>query len=328
MRSVTVLALALAALQNAPWAPRDRAYSAFSEDKARRFDFWIGTWDVNLRMLQNDGEFRDSVRARANIYSILDGKAVLELWDSVPIKGFSLRYYDPASAAWDLWLNWPSEDRSRTAKFTGRFRHGRADFFAERERDDGATVRLRYSFSDISPFSLRWDDHSSTDGGKTWRPNWIMEFSRTAREPRWPISRDETPTFTDGQRCRSGNFRAYEEIVGDWVGSFGVEGQREQAQLGAYRVLDGCAVILFLTAPSRSRFAFLTFDTTRQSWELDWLTSAPESKLERLFGADSWRELENEEGTMHFSWSPEGDQLNYVLSTGRAEESGSFQKTS
>ena len=33
-------------------APPERAYSAFSPDPARRFDFWIGEWDVNLRMLQ------------------------------------------------------------------------------------------------------------------------------------------------------------------------------------------------------------------------------------------------------------------------------------
>ena len=46
-------------------APPERAYSAFSVDPARRFDFWIGTWDVNLRMQQDDLTFADRVRAEA-----------------------------------------------------------------------------------------------------------------------------------------------------------------------------------------------------------------------------------------------------------------------
>ncbi len=46
-------------------APPERALSAFSEDPARRFDFWIGDWDVNLRMRQDDLTFKDSVAARA-----------------------------------------------------------------------------------------------------------------------------------------------------------------------------------------------------------------------------------------------------------------------
>ncbi len=56
-------------------APPERAYSEFSPDPARRFDFWIGEWDVNLRMLQDDLTFEDSVAARASVYPILDGKA-------------------------------------------------------------------------------------------------------------------------------------------------------------------------------------------------------------------------------------------------------------
>ena len=109
-------------------APADRAYSAFSPDPARRFDFWVGEWDVNLRMLQADGSFRDTVTAQASIYSILDGKAVLELWDSAPIKGFSLRYYDPDEEGWVLWLDWPQPNRSGLSNLTGNFRHGRGEF--------------------------------------------------------------------------------------------------------------------------------------------------------------------------------------------------------
>ena len=58
-------------------APPERALSAFAEDPARRFDFWIGDWDVNLRMRQDDLTFADSVAARARIYGILDRELAL-----------------------------------------------------------------------------------------------------------------------------------------------------------------------------------------------------------------------------------------------------------
>ena len=78
-------------------SPADRAYSAFSSDPSRRFDFWVGEWDVDLRMLQDDLTWKDSIVARDSVYAILGGKAILELWDSKPIKGFSLRYFDAAN---------------------------------------------------------------------------------------------------------------------------------------------------------------------------------------------------------------------------------------
>ncbi len=169
-------------------APPERAYSGFSPDPARRFDFWIGTWDVNLRMLQDDLTFKDAVAAHASIYPILGGKAILELWDSTPIQGMSLRYYDPVAKRWDLWLDWPRPNASRLTRLTGGFRHGRAEFRGARKTPDGKESVTLFTFSDVTPFSLRWDDLHSTDGGKTWTRNWIMEFTRTAIEPPWPLT--------------------------------------------------------------------------------------------------------------------------------------------
>lgn len=318
-----LFAIALAAAQDGPHAPPERALSAFSDDRARRFDFWIGTWDVNLRMIQDDGSFEDSVRARANIYEILDGRAILELWDSEPIKGYSLRFYDADAGEWVLWLNWPSANRSRTSSLRGSFRHGRGDFFSERIRDDGSVLLSRYSFNDITPFSLRWDDHFSTDGGKTWRPHWIMEFTRVAVDSDWPIPRDRIPTFTDGSRCTLESFRDYEAIAGEWTGSVNVAGESVDARLSAYRVLDGCAVIAFVSAGPAERFAFLTFDSYREAWELDWLTSERGTELQRFFGSTSWLELTSESGDS-YRWSLEGDTLVYRVDGD--EESGTFHR--
>jgi hypothetical protein len=73
--------------------------------EARQFDFWPGTWSVDLRIHQRDLSWKDEVEAEARIYSILRGKAVLELWAGGGIKGTSLRYFDTARKTWVAWLD-------------------------------------------------------------------------------------------------------------------------------------------------------------------------------------------------------------------------------
>lgn len=234
--------------------------SAFSEDKSRRFDFWVGQWDVNLRIQQADKSWKDSVQAEARIYSILDGRAVLELWNSEPIVGYSLRYYDAARDKWVLWLNWPGRNQAGSSSLEGQFRHGRGEFFQTEKTPDGTTRLARYSFSDVSPSSLRWDDAYTTDGGKTWSSNWLMEFTRTGDEPR--LGKEKTAhTWAGGGRCDRPDFRAYEGLAGGWRGEDGLSGR-------GYQVLGGCAVLLFREAGDLKTFGHLTYHTGRREYEL------------------------------------------------------------
>ena len=39
-------------------------------------------------------------------------------------------------------------------------------------------VRTRYTWSQITDKSARWDQALSYDAGKTWDTNWLMEFKR------------------------------------------------------------------------------------------------------------------------------------------------------
>jgi hypothetical protein len=39
-------------------------------------------------------------------------------------------------------------------------------------------VRTRYTWSQITPKSARWEQAFSYDAGKTWDTNWVMEFRR------------------------------------------------------------------------------------------------------------------------------------------------------
>lgn len=290
-------------------APAERAYSAFSDDPSRQFDFWIGRWDVNLRMQQPDLAFRDSVKAEGHIYGILNGKAILELWHSQPIKGFSLRYFDPAKEKWVLWLSWPNANRASISSLEGTFRHGRGDFLNSWTDAQGRSVTQRYSFNDITPFSLRWDDLTSTDGGKSWAKNWIMEWSRRAVDPVWPIEGETTPTFVDGSRCDAEPFRPYEAIVGDWVGASG-------DALRAYRTLDGCAVLGFATLGGREHFLFLTF--TANGWETLVLDDDRATPIVRFAGTTSWQ-TQTGSDDQSLAWRLDGDGLALTLGKRTAE---------
>jgi hypothetical protein len=258
--------------------------------ESRQFDFWVGEWDVNLRILQDDGSWQDAVGSTAHVYPILSGKAVLELWSDdrqAGIKGYSLRYWNVSEAHWDLWLNWPGMNRSATGSpLTGTFRHGRGEFFARGRAADGSTRATRYTFSDVSPTSLRWDDAVSTDGGRTWSANWIMEFTRTAAKPALPPGGGPALTWHDGSRCDDPHFRAYEFLSGRHENAAAEDGPYA---ITGYEILDGCALITFVAAgdgpESAWGFSHITWNAAAGGYELATLTSVPNATMQ-VFHAD------------------------------------------
>ena len=290
------LLVALLSLNSLALAGQDFPVSPALSAEARQFDFWIGEWDVNLRVRQNDLTWADQHRAQAKVYPILSGKAVLELWseDQVSgIKGYSLRYFDQTRDEWVLWLNWPSANRSGSSSLAGTFRHRRGNFFSTSVAADGTETTSRFSFSDISPDSFRWDDAFSTDGGATWRDNWIMEFSRTAPKPSLPLNGGPAHTFHEGGRCDAPEFPRYEFLSGRRSGEV-VAGGSGTVTITGHRILDGCAVMTFAGPdgdPERAwGFSHLTFNTYAQRYELTTLTSQPSTPV-RVFYSRSADEL-------------------------------------
>jgi hypothetical protein len=253
--------------------------------EARQFDFWIGTWSVNLRIHQRDLSWKDEVKAEARIHSILRGKALLELWDGGGIKGMSLRYFDTTRRTWVMWLDWPGRNRSGSFRMEGAFRHGRAEFEAKRLEADGGEVITRYTFSDITDRSLRWDDAFSRDGGRTWSHNWIMEFTRTAPTAELPPRGGNARTWVDGSRCSLQSFHRWDGWAGLRTGTL----DGEPATLRGYRILDGCAVLLTLSLDARPGEAWvgqLTFNTYARRSELLALDAEPDAPARVFYTSD------------------------------------------
>lgn len=267
-------------------------------EKHREFDFWVGEWDVNLRQKQPDNTWKDWKKSKANIYKILDGRAILELWEEQSgmspantIIGYSLRYFDSEIQQWVLWLNWPGVNRSGSSSLMGEFRHGRGEFYSERPLNDSTSLISRYTFSDVSSTSLRWDDAFSKDGGATWTSNWIMEFSRTAQKLGLPRG-NVLHTFRNGERCTNDKFDELERFVGSWSGTVETnsgEGSKEAIRIKNYKSLGNCSVMSFMEiGPEKDgsfkEFGLLTYNTFANKYEDGRLTNNYSSTYRALYG--------------------------------------------
>ena len=253
-------------------------YSQSVSEKQREFDFWIGEWDVNLRVRQKDLTWKDQHKSVARIYSILDGKAVFELWSENErgINGYSLRYYNSKKGAWDLWLNWAANNRSATNGMECFFRHKRAECFSKRKLNESSNLISRYTFSDAQTNSVRWDDAYSRDGGKTWSNNWIMEFTRRKQTPPALDSTQNPLTYFNGNRCNTPQFSLLKRLVANQV---------KTAKLKLYNILDGCIVAGFINDKKGKAFFTLTFNAFAKAYEFAFLDSKDSSALGLYYGA-------------------------------------------
>ncbi len=267
-------------------------------DQHRQFDFWIGTWDVNLRQRQPDFSWKDWKKSKAQIYSILDGRAILELWEekgsATPVQtiiGYSLRYFDEEQNKWILWLNWPGVNRSGSSSLSGQFRHGRGEFFSRRQVTDSTSVISRYSFVDISKEKFRWDDAYSRDEGNTWSNNWIMEFTRTEDQAPWP-KESQLHTYRQGERCPNPEFQKLLPFVGKWEGTVKRKEHNwkdEKFIMNNYQSLGGCAQMNFLQIgddpeSSYQEFSLLTYNTFAKLFEDGHLSNQENSAYQSYYG--------------------------------------------
>lgn len=153
-----------------------------TNDGRRDFDFFMGTWEVHHKRLQQRlqactewDEFTGEGTA-----PILGGLGNV---DEVSLDGASgahfgatLRLFTPASREWGLyWTN--SASGTLFKPLVGRFEHGRGVFYGH-EVEGGRHVYSRFVWSEIAPTPARWEQALSANGAQTWETNWVMQFGR------------------------------------------------------------------------------------------------------------------------------------------------------
>lgn len=148
--------------------------------QAGDFDFLAGEWKIQHRWKKAPGdELWDTFEGEATCWSILGGVGSVEEL-RIPARSFSgmgLRLLDVEQGVWaDFWVNARSGVLTAPGT-TGAFVDGVGTFVAD-DDDDGAPIKVRGIWDEITPTSCRWRQAISRDGGETWDENWVMSWTR------------------------------------------------------------------------------------------------------------------------------------------------------
>jgi hypothetical protein len=135
------------------------------------FGRFAGAWDIDWHGTDRHGR-PATMAGELHFGWVLGGRAVQDVW-KVPVSGpppdglrpfygTTLRFYDPAIAAWRS--TWIDPLNGRVRRFIGRPEGG--DIVLEGLDDDPPE---RWGFRDITEDSFRWTGEVSEDGRRTWR---------------------------------------------------------------------------------------------------------------------------------------------------------------
>ena len=149
------------------------------------FDFLVGRWQVHHRRLKER-------LANSHDWIEFDGTSVMQklmggygnVDDNVmnlpagAYRAASVRSFEPRSGTWSIWfLDARTPLGPIDPPVRGRFRDGTGTFLGD-DTFQGIPIRVRYTWSKITPASCHWEQAFSTDGGATWETNWEMDFRR------------------------------------------------------------------------------------------------------------------------------------------------------
>ena len=186
--TIGLAACALAALDPGPLEAQDAP--ACAEPEARQFDFWLGDWAIEQRILTPDGAYVE-LPARTSVRSAAAGCALVEDWrgtvqffwagmdEPAELHGLSVRAWDPDSRTWKIsWLD--DMDPDLGEPFAGGFDGGRGVFTQTSTGADGVERTSRITFENPADGVVDWTLESTRDGGATWTLLWSMHMTRAS----------------------------------------------------------------------------------------------------------------------------------------------------
>ena len=157
------------------------------ENQSGQFDFWIGRWHIEQKILDKNGDWLE-YEARTEVKYILNKQAIEEHWHGEvrffwegmakpqQLEGYSLRYYDEDAGKWLIyWMD--SRHPAVKEPFAGTFTtasHG--EFFRTTYNSEEKTI-ARITFDLIDEHTVDWKLAISKDGS-TWQTLWTMLMRR------------------------------------------------------------------------------------------------------------------------------------------------------
>ena len=243
--------------------------------ESRDFDFLIGEWDVlNRNRPEDEGRWYDTGTATSRVYPVVAGCGVVEHWRGRAygdfMVGFSVRAFNPQLGQWTLVLLWPNGGEPRFGEMVGGFRHNRGEFYSGGISAEGDTTLSRFTFSDITPNSLLWQEEASPDNGRSWTSGWIMEFTR--REPLYQGPLMNGPALTT-LRCPGPEYRGMDFLIGEWEGTAAAD-TTEAEGMGVWvevaPILEGCGMMERVTSMGQNSaweiFRVRAYEPARERW--------------------------------------------------------------
>jgi tetratricopeptide (TPR) repeat protein len=136
---------------------------------ARRFDFWVGEWDVFTTQGQKVGT--------SLVQQISEGCAVLENWRSAGgLSGKSINFYDPNTQKWyQYWMG----SNGMPVRYAGTYTDGAMRYETEPSVTGGARMLQRLTFFNLDANTVRQLAEQSRDDGKTWIVTYDFKYVRT-----------------------------------------------------------------------------------------------------------------------------------------------------
>ncbi|GGA41012.1 hypothetical protein [Dyella nitratireducens] len=149
------------------------------------FDFFIGSWRTHSRRLKyrlvgshDWEEFDGTIRS----FSLMGGLANVDDTEfDTPegiYRGVAPRAYDPKTGLWAIWwIDGRNPHGALDPPVKGRFVHGIGTFYAS-DTLRGKPIKVRFTWSQITPNTAHWEQAYSGDDGRTWETNWIQDVRR------------------------------------------------------------------------------------------------------------------------------------------------------
>jgi len=142
-------------------------------DKLMLFGRLVGSWDIEDRFFDEDGNVTKESRGEWHFGWVLEGRAIQDVLIAPPRDerrpgqqsneyGTTIRVYDPRIDGWRVTFVAPVF--GATVNLIAR-EHGDEIWLEGRGPDNRL---LRWTFSDISDERVRWQGFVSADEGRTW----------------------------------------------------------------------------------------------------------------------------------------------------------------
>jgi hypothetical protein len=149
-----------------------------------QFDFLIGHWNVFNRRLTSKAtesprwtefEATDSFHTLPGDLGIEEDYKT-EYWPR--FRALGLHLYDPTKGEWVLyWADSRNSPGTMQTLARGRFGARKGLFFGK-DQAEGKPIDVRVLWEIVDTHRVHWEQALSSDRGKTWTTNWIMEFKR------------------------------------------------------------------------------------------------------------------------------------------------------